>query len=111
MVAERTRKRRQTGGSSAPVPTHHVRSRNDPADWLLPRDRKLFAAFLRTAAGRGAADVARLPPQRSFAVPGRKPPDHPAIARDVSWRPFAQTGAGQLWFSPAQRDGQSSAHF
>ncbi len=49
--------------------------------------------------------------QRSSAVPGREPPDHPATARHVSWRPLAQTGARELRFSPAQRDGQPSAHF
>ena len=60
MVAEGTRKGRQARRGAAPVPAHHVRSRDDPPDRLLPRHRKLFAPFLRTPAGRSAADTARL---------------------------------------------------
>ncbi len=110
MVAEGTRKRRQTGRSPAPLPAHHVRSRNDPPDRLLPRHRKLLAPFLRTPARRSPAHPARLSAQRSSALHRRKPSDHPAIAGHVSWRPLAQTGAGELWLPPAQRDGQPSAH-
>ena len=42
-------------------------------------------------------------PQRSSALPRREPSDHPATAGHVSRRPLAQTGAGQLRLSPAQR--------
>ena len=51
----------QADRGAAPAPAHHVRSRNDEGDRLLPRDRELLAAFLRPAAGRSAADAARLP--------------------------------------------------
>ena len=60
--------------------------------------------------GRSAAHAPRLSAPRSSAVPRRKPSDHPATAGHVSWRPLAQTGAGQLRLPPAQRHGQPPAH-
>ena len=50
----------QADRSAAPAPAHHVRSRNDERDRLLPRDRKLLTPFLRTPARRSAAHAARL---------------------------------------------------
>src|SRR5580658_4647389 len=45
MVACRTGEARQADRSPARVSAHHVRSGDDPPDWLLPWNRELFAAF------------------------------------------------------------------
>ena len=63
-LASRAGAAEQAGGSAARVAAHHVRSRNDERDRLLPRHRELFAAFLRASAGRSAAHAARLPAAR-----------------------------------------------
>ena len=47
--------------SAAAAPADDVRSRDDPRDRLLPRHRELLAPSHRPAAGRAAADAARLP--------------------------------------------------
>ena len=78
MVERRARKARQADRGAAPVAAHHVRSRNDPQDRLLPRHRKLFAAFFRTPARASPAHAARLSAARRADVHRRKPPDRPA---------------------------------
>ena len=65
LVERRARKAGQADRGAAAVAAHHVRSRDDPADRILPRDRELFAAFFGTAAGAGAADAAGLSAARS----------------------------------------------
>ena len=50
MVAQGAGEAGQTDRSAAPVPAHHVRSRNDQGDRLLPRHRELLAPLLRALA-------------------------------------------------------------
>ena len=78
------------GRGAAPAPAHHVRPGDDQGDGLLPRHRELLAPFLRTPAGRAAADAARLFPARLPDVHRRVAPDRAAAARHVSRRPLAQ---------------------
>ncbi len=94
---------------AAAVAAHHVRSGNDQADRLLPRHRKLFAAFFGTPAGPGSAHAARLSAARRADVPRRKPSDRSAAAGHVSWRPFAQREPGEVRIPSAQRARQSAA--
>ena len=90
-VASAARSAGQADRSAAAASAHHVRSRNDEGDRILPRHRELFAALFGTAAGRSAAHSARLSAARFHHVHRREPSDHPATARDVSRRPFAQS--------------------
>ncbi len=108
-VAAAARKAGQSGGGAAALPAHHVRSRNDPPDRLLPRHRELLAPFFRTPSRRSAADAARLSSARSHDLHRRKPPDHAATAGHVPRRSLAQDRAGQLRLPPAQRARQPAA--
>ena len=109
MVACGTGETGQADRGAAPVAAHHVRSGDDQGDRLLPRHRELFAAFLGPAAGRSAADAARLSAARRLDVPRRKPSDRSAAARHVSRRPLAQGGAGGARLPAAERARQPSA--
>src|SRR5260370_32137366 len=109
-MAPRTRETRQTCGSSAALPAHYVRSGNDPAERILSRDRELFEAFFRTAAGRGTTHAARLSAARSFDLYRREPSDHAATAWYVPWRPVAQRDLSELRVPPPKCAGQPAAH-
>ncbi len=65
--------------------------------------------FSGTAAGRAAADAARLLSARLPALRRRVARHGTAAARDVARRSLAQAEPGRLWISPALRDGQSPA--
>src|SRR5437764_8048288 len=105
MVAQGAGETGEADRSAAPVSAHHVRSRNDQGDRLLPWHRELLAAFLRPFAGRGAAYPARLSAARFDDVPRREPPDGPAAPRHVPWRSIAEGSAGRSRLPPAERDG------
>src|SRR5258708_3642633 len=55
MVAQGAGKTRQIGGSPAALPAHHVRSREDPPDRILSRNRKLLTPLLRPSSRRSTA--------------------------------------------------------
>ena len=80
----------------AAAPAHHVRRRDDQGDRLLPRHRELLATPHGAAAGRTAADTARLPARRRGDVHRREPPDDPADSRHVHRRSIAQGGARRI---------------
>src|ERR1700693_1043480 len=108
-MAPGTRKAGQIGGSPAPLPAHHVRSGNDPADRILPRNRELFTAFFRPASGRSAAHTARLSAARPFDLYRRKPSNHSATPGDVPWRPVAQRDFGELRVPSSERAREPAA--
>ena len=64
VVARGTAETGQADRGAAAASAHHVRSRNDEGDRLLPRHRELLPPLLGPAAGRSAAHPAGLPAQR-----------------------------------------------
>src|SRR5262249_19551553 len=94
--------------SAARVSAHHVRSRNDQADRLLPRNRELLAPLFGQTAGAGASYAARLFAGGFADVPRRKSPDDPAAAGHVSRRSFTQRESGEVRIPIAERARQSS---
>ena len=93
------------------APADDVRSRDDQGDRLLPRHRELCAAPDRPAAGRAAADAARLSAGRRADDRRREPSDRAAGSRHVSRRPVAQGSAGGVWLPPAVGARQPAAEF
>ena len=63
LVDERTRKAGKLHRGTAALAAHHVRSGDDQADRLLPRDRELFAAFFGPAAGEAPPTLLDYLPQ------------------------------------------------
>src|ERR1700722_2417619 len=97
------------GGGAARASADAIRSGNDQVDGLLPRDRELFAALFRTAAGRASADAAGLFSARLYFVCGREPRDDSAGAWDVVWGSEPQAEPGGLRVQVAVGEGQQAA--
>src|SRR5438876_2976113 len=83
--------------SAARAPTHAIRHGDGERSRLLPRDRKLLAAFHRPHAGPAAADFARLLTPRFIDVHRRESPDDAPASRHVSRGPLEKGKSRRIW--------------
>ena len=95
-VASATGSAGQTDRSAKAASAHHVRSRNDEGDRILPRDRELFAALFGQAAGRERRPRCSI---TCRTIPSASPPSTRAIrpSRNVPGCLSVATGRGNKY--------------